>query len=237
MCGRYVSPSQSEIERLWHVGRHNLAQPFERRFNVSPTAPVPMLARGDDGALELALARWGLIPGWWKDAKPPRNTFNARSEEAAAKPMWRQPVAKARCLVPAVGWYEWKNVEQVDPATGEIRLAKQPHFIGLPDGAPFAFAGLMSRFAPEGGEGGWTCSILTREADGPAAEVHDRMPVVLAREAEAAWLDPALTRGTEALALARRHSVTGFAHHPVSTRVNNARSEGAELIEPLKDAA
>jgi putative SOS response-associated peptidase YedK len=237
MCGRYVTPSQSEIERLWHIGRHNVPGPFERRFNVSPAAQVPIILRNDAGELELTLARWGLVPAWWKDAKPPRNTFNARSEEAAGKPMWRTPVAKARCLVPALGWYEWKTVEQVDPVTGEITAAKQPYFIGLPDRAPFAFAGLMSRFAPAGGDEGWTCSILTRAADGPAKDVHDRMPVALERDAEAAWLAPDLARGADALALAHEHAFTGFAHHPVSTRVNNARNEGPELIEPLANAA
>ena len=233
MCGRYVTPSQSEIERLWHLGRHNLPDPFERRFNVSPTSMVPMLMRNDGGELELKLARWGLIPGWWKDTKPPRNTFNARSEEAAGKPMWRQPAASARCLIPALGWYEWQAVERVDASTGEVSSAKQPHFIHMPDGQAVALAGLMSRWAPPGQDEQWSCAILTRDALGPAAEVHDRMPVALPRDIEAAWLDPKLRKGAEALELARAKSITGFAHHPVDPRVNNARSEGPALIEQM----
>lgn len=237
MCGRYVTPSQSEIERLWHIGRHNLPNPFERRFNVSPTAMVPMILRGEDGEFELTLARWGLIPVWWNDAKPPRNTFNARSEEAAGKPMWRHPVAKSRCLVPALGWYEWKTVERVDPQTGEVKASKQPYFIGLPKQEPFAFAGLMSRFATEGKEAEWTCSILTRDAEGVAKEVHQRMPVALPRALEAAWLDPKMSKGAEAIELARTRSLTEFTAYPVSPRVNNSRSEGQALIEPMESAA
>ena len=236
MCGRYVTPSQSEIERLWHIGRHNLPASFERRFNVSPTSVVPMLKRNDDGELELALARWGLIPAWWKNAKPPRNTFNARSEEAAGKPMWRQPVSKARCLVPAVGWYEWKTVERVDSSTGEVTTTKQPYFIHSPDGQPVALAGLMSRWAAEGKDPQWSCAILTRDAVGPAAQIHDRMPIALPRDSEATWLDPDLNKGTQALAFARAHSITAMAHHPVNPRVNNARSEGPELIEQIPAA-
>ena len=237
MCGRYVTPSESEIERFWHLGRHNTTNPLERRFNVSPTAHVPMLLLAEDAGLLLTRARWRLIPAWWKNDKPPRSTFNARSEEAAGKPMWRQPVARARCLVPALGWYEWKSVERTDPRTGEVKTVKQPYFIRRDDGEPFAFAGLMARHAPADGETEWTCAILTRDAEGPAKDIHERMPVVLAREAEAAWLDPGLDKGADALTLARRHSVTRLGHHAVSLRVNNARSEGPELIEPLKSAA
>jgi putative SOS response-associated peptidase YedK len=62
MCGRYVSPEEAEIERFWHIGRHN-NNPFGRRFNVAPTTQVPLLRAGK-GGLELEMARWGLIPFW-----------------------------------------------------------------------------------------------------------------------------------------------------------------------------
>ena len=111
MCGRYVSPEEAAIERFWNLSHTQRENPLGRRFNVSPASIVPMLLLGETGALELVGARWGLIPFWWKEAKPPRLTFNARSEEAATKPMWRHPAAKSRCLVPALGWYEWVRHE------------------------------------------------------------------------------------------------------------------------------
>ncbi len=74
----------------------------------------------------MLFARWALIPFWWKQPKPPKFTFNTLIEEAATKPMWRQVVKTSSCLVPAVGWYEWQEVEVTDPATGEIKKAKQP---------------------------------------------------------------------------------------------------------------
>ena len=101
MCGRYVSPDQAAIERAWHIGRHN-SNPFVERYNVLPTTSVPVL-RFHDGALELTSARWGFIPFWWKQAKPPQSTINARSEEAAGRPMWRHAFARSRCLLPALG--------------------------------------------------------------------------------------------------------------------------------------
>ena len=134
MCGRYVSPDEAAIERFWKLSQAQIRDPLNQRFNVSPTALVPILRLDDAGSLELVAARWGLIPFWWKAAKPPRLTFNARSEEAAVKPMWRHPAAKARCLMPARGWYEWKEVERIDPSIGEVKKAKQPYFIHRQDG-------------------------------------------------------------------------------------------------------
>lgn len=231
MCGRYVTPAESEIERFWHIGRHDY-DPFGRRFNVSPTSQVPLLRAGESG-LVLAMARWGLIPFWWKQPKPPGFTFNTRIEEAETKPMWRQVVKTSRCLIPALGWYEWKEVEVTDPATGEIKKAKQPRFLHLPGNRPLAFAGVTSLWTPEGEPAMLTCSILRRAAEGPAADVHDRMPVILPEEVQSAWVDPKQTDSEKALALAQKEVVTAVEHHPVSPRVNNAKNQGEELIEPL----
>ena len=235
MCGRYVTPEEAEIERFWHIGRHN-NYPFARRFNVSPTSIIPVLRLDRaTGEIELVNARWGLIPTWWKDAKPPRTSHNARSEEAATKPMWKGPLGKFRCLIPAAGWYEWKQVERTDPVTGEIVKAKQPYFFHLPDDQLFAFAGVMAMWKPANDDH-WqaTCTIFTRDAVGPAAEVHHRMPVVLPKDAEAAWLDPTLTDAAKAMAVALEKGVTEVKHHPVSSRVNTAAVDDPQLTQEEK---
>lgn len=235
MCGRYVSPEQAEIERFWHIGRNN-SNPFGRRFNVAPTSIVPILRLDrETGEIELARARWGLIPSWWKEPKPPRTSFNARSEEAATKPMWKGPLGKSRCLIPALGWYEWKVEERTDPATGEIVKAKQPHFFHLPDNRLFAFAGVMATWKPANDED-WksSCAIFTRGAVGPAAEVHDRMPVLLSKDSEQAWLDPQVTDPARAMAAALEQGVTEVEHHPVSTRVNIVANDDRTLTEKEK---
>ena len=213
MCGRYVSPEQASIERAWQV-RRSSGLGFPRRFNVQPTTDVPMLMLDADG-LSLAAARWGLIPHWWKQDKPPTFTINARLEEAAGKPMWRDPMRRTRCLLPAEGWYEWQ----------ELAGGKQPHFFAREDRKPFCFAGLLSTW-----NGKLSCALLTKAAEGPVAEVHDRMPVVLPDQAHSGWLDPALQ---DATAFARAHALAReFTHHAVSKRVNHARNEGPQLIEP-----
>ena len=99
-----------------------------------------------------------------------------------------------------------------------------------------AFAGLMPhRTVDDSSE--FTCSILTRDAVGPAAEVHRRMPIAFPKETEDAWLDSAMTDAARAVAIAREQAITDFVYHAVNSRVNNARNEGAELIEPIEISA
>ena len=236
MCGRYVTPSQAEMERYWELARAQICNPFGRSLNVSPPATIPVLRRDWNGRLELVAARWGLIPFWWKEDKPLRQTFNARSEQAATKAMWRIPLDKARCIVPALGWYEWKEVERADPATGEVTTAKQPYYVHRPDRNPFAFAGLMSWRTVEG-VNLYSCSIMTRDAIGPVSEIHNRMPVALPKDTEAAWLEPGLTDAATAVELVRESAITDFVYHAVNPFLNNARNEGAELTEHFENPA
>ncbi|MGH8687595.1 MAG: SOS response-associated peptidase [Burkholderiales bacterium] len=217
MCGRYVSPDQSAIERAWKIDRSS-SNPFPRRFNVQPTTEVAML-RLEDGARVLGAARWGLIPHWWKQDKPPIYGINARLEDIAGKPMWRDPIRHTRCLLPAEGWYEWQAV-----AGG-----KQPHYLTRRDRRPFCFAGVYAVWRDA-----LSCAILTTQALGPIAEVNDRMPVVLPEDDHDAWLDPGLKDASVVTALALEPMAPeDFEHFMVSKRVNNARNEGAELVEPI----
>src|SRR5258706_8738034 len=103
MGGRYVSPASASIDRQWQVLR-SPGEPFPERFNVAPGADVPFLYF-QKSQLKFGSAKWGLVPHWWKDAKPPRLSHNARIEEAAGKPMWRDAMRGARGLMPARGWY------------------------------------------------------------------------------------------------------------------------------------
>jgi putative SOS response-associated peptidase YedK len=238
MCGRFVSPEERALERAFDLGRRDNPNPFARRFNVCPTDTIPFL-RMPSGAdrLELAAGRWGMVPHWWKEAKPPRTSFNARLEEAADKPMWRDAFARARCLIPAEGWYEWQAVERVDPSTGEIQKAKQPYFVRAKDAGIFCFAGLAAYWKdPKTGEALRSCAILTAQAEGAVAEIHDRAPVVLPAESYGAWLDRKLDDPAKAKAIAgRRVPPSEFAHWKVRLLVNNSKSDGPELTEPAEE--
>lgn len=187
---------------------------------LAPTDRVPIVIQQPGTPMQLIHARWGFIPHWWSKPELPRLSFNARSEEAAAKPMWRDALRASRCLIPATHWYEWQHAHGV----------KIPHSLHPHDSRGFMFAGLWSLWKKKGsdpisstragaiardGEIGsdpfsssmTTCVILTTAASEEVASVHDRMPVVLAPAAWSAWLDPGLTEGAAALALLREHTV------------------------------
>jgi putative SOS response-associated peptidase YedK len=235
MCGRYVTPGQQDIERLWHVrGTDGL---FSPRYNVAPTTQVPMVyVDRYEGGRRLALVRWGFIPLWAKGPEPPSHTFNARLEEAPVKAMWRQPFRSARCIIPALGWYEWKEREVADQATGEVRKYKQPYFMHLPDNRPFGFAGLMAWIKVEDSDK-WSssCSILTTAASGAAADVHHRMPVALAESAHDAWLDPTLVDPERVNALAAENQLaSAIEKRAVSTRVNGSRNDDSSLLDAVR---
>ena len=226
MCGRYVSPDRAAIERAWQVRRSN-GNPFARRYNVLPMTAIPILVAGAASGLELAEARWGLIPSWWKQDKPPAYSINARAEEAASKPMWRHAWRHSRCLIPAEGWYEWQAAHRTDPASGEVRAYKQPHYIFRRDRRPVCFAGLMET-SPVAQ---LTCAILTRAASASVSEIHDRMPVVLPDELLLRWVRADVDQAEDAAGMIKL-AQSNFAHYAVSTKLNSARSDGPELISP-----
>src|SRR5260370_1564507 len=103
MCGRYVSPGEAAVERAWHIGRRNWKTPFGKpRYNVAPTMRVIMLRR--DAAspeIELAHARWGFVPYWWKQAKPPPGRCNAKAAPAAAHALAPQALSTPADLCPS----------------------------------------------------------------------------------------------------------------------------------------
>jgi putative SOS response-associated peptidase YedK len=189
---------------------------------LAPTDRVPILIRQPGTPPQVVHARWGLIPHWWSKPELPRLAFNARSEEAAAKPMWRDALRRSRCLIPATSWTEWQHAHG----------AKIPHTLRRHDGLGFMFAGLWSLWrtkkgsdpfsttvgadllvGPENGSDPFfvTCVILTTAAAPGIAAVHERMPIVLAPAAWDAWLDPAQTEAAPALALLQQHTVGALA--------------------------
>ncbi|MGH8254305.1 MAG: SOS response-associated peptidase, partial [Steroidobacteraceae bacterium] len=179
-------------------------------------------AAGADDALEALTMRWGLIPGWWSQPSLPTSTINARSEEAAGKPMWRNAVRQSRCLVPVLGWYEWH-------ATPE---GKVPYFIHLPAMAGFCFAGLWSAWRDPTGETQRSFAILTRLASPAMQAVHNRMPVVLPQAAWTDWLSDWPADHARRLADHVANALNDFEFYAVSRYVNAPRNQGERCIEP-----
>ena len=127
------------------------------------------------------MARWGLIPFWAKDAKIGFSTINARSEELASKPAFRESLKSRRCLIPANCFYEW---QQVSPKE------KQPFAIGMKDDQPCVFAGLWDRWKAPDGTLIESFTINTVPPNDLMKPLHDRMPCILGRKNYLRWLDP-----------------------------------------------
>jgi putative SOS response-associated peptidase YedK len=143
------------------------AVPQPPRYNIAPTQAVATVRATDPNHRKLAWCRWGLIPSWAADPAIGNRLINARAETAAEKPAFRSAFRHRRCLIPADDFFEWQKT------VGR----KQPFYIKMKDGQPFAFAGLWERWEG-GGEPVETCTILTTEANEVVRPVHDRMPVI-----------------------------------------------------------
>jgi putative SOS response-associated peptidase YedK len=185
MCGRATIIDPDGLEQI-AVEFHRKFIPAEwkrPRYNVRPTQDLPVV-RVVDGALELTLLRWGLIPSWSKEPEPRFPTFNARAETLADKPTFRGPFKNRRCLILIDGFYEWPKKPSRD---------RRPRYIRFRDRRPMALAGLWDRWTdPATGISVESCTIVTTEANELLAGVpHDRMPVILDDDAQREWLDPA----------------------------------------------
>ena len=138
----------------------------------------------EDGGRHLEVLGWRLIPPWADDPQIGSRMINARSETAPEKPSFQRAFRERRCLIPDDGFYQWRRKNG----------AKQPYYIHMEGGRPFAFAGLWESWG-KGGKGEVrTCTILTTVTNALMGETHDRMPVVLAPYAHDVWLDPAAKR-------------------------------------------
>lgn len=231
MCGRYVTPEVNEIENVFHVGRHNWLPRIKPLFNAAPTMQVPIVLM-DAGERVAALARWGLIPSWWQKPTLPNLTFNARSEEAANKPTWRDSLRRSRCFLPARGWYEWNESEPARTSSG--RSSNQPYYFYAPDQAVLAIAGLCAWWQAPDGAQILSCALLSKECTTPGlAEVHHRMPVILDESEFDAWLSPRTAASAVSALIAS--SRNDFLAHRVSTQVNNTRNDSPELIAALPE--
>ena len=175
MCGRYAltSPPAVLAERF-----HLLWTPeLEPHYNIAPSQTIPVVRETGQGR-EMALLRWGLIPSWAKEASIGMKLVNARGETLADKPAFRSAYRQRRCLIPADAFYEWKA----------IAGRKQPYCIRMRDGGPFGMAGLWERWKAPDGQTVESCAIVTVDANALIAELHERMPLILAPDDYDAWL-------------------------------------------------
>jgi putative SOS response-associated peptidase YedK len=218
MCGRFTETAAFDVlaERFGITVEAGPAEELTARYNVSPSQEVPIVV-ASNGGQRLVMAKWGFRPAWIKSGS--LAPINARAETVATSRLFASALREGRCLIPATGFYEWK------PVPGQQR--KQPYYIRLKGGAPFAFAGLWTppHLAPP------TCTIITTTPNALLVDIHNRMPVILDPDDEALWLDPGPIAPVKVLPCLRPFPSERMEAIPVSTLVSSPGNEGPELIE------
>jgi putative SOS response-associated peptidase YedK len=244
MCGRFAVTTDPKLlaEKIQAIDEATSAKKDGGgpNYNVAPTTTISAVVRrhsepDDEPTRRVRLMRWGLVPPWAKegpDGKGPL-LINARADKVTSSPAFRSSAKGKRCLVPMDGWYEWRANPDMP---GGKKARKTPFFMYGADGEPLFMAGLWSTWRPKDASKDvaplLSCTIITTDAAGPLAEIHDRMPLTISQSDWDRWLDPdaPIDEG-----LLRGHGdLDRIDIREVSTLVNSVRNNGPELIEPAE---
>ncbi len=218
MCGRYASSRKPEDLVSYFEVDEPPEEELAPSWNVAPTDAVYAVVQAKEGPRQLRVLRWGLVPSWSKGAKGAARMINARSESVRDKPAFRKAWTSRRCLVPADGYYEWKQ----EGAT------KQPYYLSTPE--PLAMAGLYEHWKTPEGEWLSTCTVITTTAPDELGEIHDRTPLLVPKEHWTVWLDRSVADPGDLLIPGVPGVLDAW---PVGKDVGNVRNNGAQLIEPV----
>ena len=214
MCNRFRSIHEwSQIPRQLYSGpRVN----FEFNPNVAPTETVPVLIAGN-GAV---LARFGIHRNG-PNGKPRPPLLNGRTD-GMHKGQFRTHLKKQRCVIPADGFYEWRD-----------EGVKQPYYFARKDGKPLMLAGIWQE-AEYKGDKRAAFAMLTEEPNELVASYHDRMPLALADDKVALWLDLSQESPLDQNLLL---DLTEFTVRPMDRAMNNVRQKNLAAIDPEAEAA
>ncbi|WP_404451428.1 SOS response-associated peptidase [Virgibacillus necropolis] len=220
MCGRYTL-LREEVEILKEFGIQHSIDSFQPSYNIAPGQNIlAVIHNGKDK--RAGYLKWGLVPSWSSDEKIGYKMINARSETVHQKPSFKKLLKRKRCLIIADSFYEWKKTDE----------AKQPKRIQLADRKLFAFAGLWDKWEDDD-RNLFTCTILTKEANGFMQDIHHRMPIILPKDKEDEWISPNEMDAGSAYNFLQSIQVDDLKAHNVSSHVNTAKNNGPSCIEPL----
>ena len=221
MCGRFtltITPEQLQEAIPGLITPTGMAP----RYNIAPSQPVAVVP--NDGLNKLDFYIWGLIPSWAKDPSIGNRMINARGETLVEKPSFRSAFRRRRCLIPADGFYEWKQ----NPGS----KSKTPMYIKLKSGEPFALAGLWENWNAPDGSNILSCTIITTTPNALLEPIHNRMPVILPREAYARWLEPNEVNPAQLQELIQPYPAEAMTAYAVSSLVNRPENDLAACIQP-----
>jgi putative SOS response-associated peptidase YedK len=218
MCGRYTlrTPVDTLAEQF---DLDEYPSSLTASYNIAPTQEVATVVEEDDKR-KLEMFHWGLIPSWAKEPQIGNRMINARAETVHEKPSFRSAFKARRCLILADGFYEWQKADN----------GKQPFYIHMKDGSPFAFAGLWETW--KNGEELRSCAIITTDANDLMNAIHHRMPVVLHPENYGVWLDPDFDEKDSLKDLLKPFPSEEMEAYMVSRRVNKPSNNEPSVVEP-----
>ncbi|MFY0546188.1 SOS response-associated peptidase [Brevibacillus sp. H7] len=225
MCGRYTLATEPE-DLMERFQLKSLPFQLEARYNIAPGQLIPAII-GEQGERRIGQLRWGLVPYWAQDEKIGYKMINARAETLTEKAAFKQLFVRKRCLIPADGFYEWKQTEK----------GKQPMRILMRDGQLFSFAGLFDTWTSPDGRKVHTCTIVTTKPNELVKDIHDRMPVIIRQEDEDLWLDRDTFDAERLQSLLVPYDATRMKAYPVSPLVGNPRNDKPECIEEISSPA
>ena len=221
MCGRFsIHTPESRIREAFNL-EHTEPLGLQSRYNIVPSQQIPII-RVKETSREMVLAQWGLVPHWSTEPKTRYSTINARIESVAEKPTYRTPFKRRRCLIPADGFYEWKQ------AAGN----KVPCHIHMKNSEVFAFAGLWDHWEGEG-KALDSCTIIVMPSNAIMKPIHERMPAIIAPAHYDYWLDSGVTDKQEIMQYLTSAPSSQLSAYPVSTWVNSPRNNGERCIQPV----
>jgi putative SOS response-associated peptidase YedK len=222
MCGRFTL--QYSLDMLSEIFGTPLLQDIKPRYNIAPTQQVPVIRTSPGhNKRHLDMLKWGLIPSWAKDPSIGSKMINARSETVHEKPSFRTSLEHRRCIVPASGFYEWR----------EEGGKKHPLYIRLKDNNLMLFAGLWDHWKNPENEVIESFTILTTTTNELIKPLHDRMPVILDVKDIDLWLDNQVADPERLKPLFTPYPSDLMEMYPVSDLVNSPRNDTPECIEPI----
>lgn len=223
MCGRaYSTYTDEELQDRYQNKKPLTIPSFKPNFNLSPSQNALVLFMSGDKR-QLELFRWGLIPSWAKDTKIGYKMINARGETVTEKPSFRNAFKSRRAIVPLSGFIEWKRDGAV----------KRPFAIHIKDEPIMSVAGIWERWQPKDAEVVHSFSILTTGPNSLMKDIHDRMPVILAKCDEEEWLDPENEDVKGLLKLLKPCPSKWLEAYEISTLINSPKNNREEVLLPL----
>ena len=218
MCGRFtLYSSLGDLKKVFAVGA--VIGEMKPSYNIAPGDEIYAIIRQKDK--RMGKLHWGLVPPWAKNPSGASGFINARVETLQEKPSFKRAFQKRRCLIPADGFYEWKE--------------RQPWYCTPATGKLFGFAGLWETWKGGNETVYHSCTIITAEAGESIREIHDRMPLILKPEAIEEWLNPAITEYGKLTMILENGRETRVKSYPVSRFVDSPLNNDPRCIQPVSD--